>query len=232
LYGLKTTPAVPECKEESDRVLYPGLYAHEVSQDRSKNGIPYHKEVLFWYTEFAKQMKTHSYVQKEGTEEHVNYLISLTESEFPSYEVKPEEKIKWGTLLSGVLGQSSMSHGTLKDQSVGKWRREKKCDGNKMVLLDGSMGRHLCLNGLPHEEGTLFRKIWSAAALAEPKYHDLIIKAHVDYIESGSQIITTNSYATQPKYYAEAYGEDRFEELMLAHAKVGLFYKFVIFFTK
>ena len=25
LYGLKTTPAVPECKEESDRVLYPGM---------------------------------------------------------------------------------------------------------------------------------------------------------------------------------------------------------------
>ena len=228
MYGLKTTPAVPECKEESDRVLYPGLYAHEVSQHRTKNGIPYHKEVLFWYSEFAKQMKNHPYVEKEGTEEHVNYLITLTESEFPSYEVKPEENIKWGKLLSGVLGQSSMSHGTLKDQSVGKWRLDKKCSGTKMVLLDGSMGRHLCLNGLPHEEGTLFRQIWSAAALAESKYHDLIIKAHMDYIESGSQIITTNSYATQPKYYAEAYGESIYGELMLTHAKVSLLYDVTI----
>ena len=85
MYVQKTTQAVPDCKEESDRVLYPGLYAHEVSEDRKKKGIPYHKEVLFWYTEFAKEIKKHSYVQKEGTEEHVDYLISLTESEFPSY---------------------------------------------------------------------------------------------------------------------------------------------------
>ena len=203
-------------------MLYPGLYAHEVSQDRKKNGIPYHKEVLFWYTEFAKQMKVHHYVQKQGTAEHVDYLINLTESEFPSYEVKPEEKIKWGKLLSGVLGQSSMSHGTLKDQSMGSWSLNKKHKQNKMVLLDGSMGRHLCLNGLPHEEGTLFRKIWSAAALADSQYHDLVVEAHMDYIASGSQIITTNSYATQPNYYMEAYGETSYEELMLSHAKVRL----------
>ena len=225
MHGLKTTPAVPECHEESDRVLYPGLYAHEVSQDRTKNGIPYHKEVLFWYTQFAETMKKHPYVIREGTAEHAEYLINLIKSEFPSYDVQPTEKIKWGALLSGVLGQSSMSHGTLKDQSTGQWRKtnkdkEKYCE-NQMILLDGSMGRHLCLNGLPHEEGTLFRKIWSAAALADSKYHDLIIKAHMDYIESGSQIITTNSYATQPKYYADAFGEEDYEELMLKHAKVN-----------
>jgi hypothetical protein len=31
--------------------------------------------------------------------------------------------------------------------------------------LDGGVGRTLCANGLPTEEGSLFRKIWSAAAL-------------------------------------------------------------------
>ena len=227
LYGLKTTPVVPECKDESDRVLYPGLYAHEVSQERNKNGIPYHKEVLFWYSEFAQQMKKHPYVIKEGTGEAVDCLIKLTKSGFPSYEIKEEEKMKWSKMLSGVLGQSSMSHGGgLKDQSMGRWKSnvKGKTGGSEtnMVLLDGSMGRHLCLHGLPHEEGTLFRKIWSAAALAEPKYHDLIIKAHMDYIQAGSHIITTNSYATQPNYYTEAYGEHDYESLMLEHAKVLL----------
>ena len=32
-----------------DRVMYPGLNAHEVEQDRRKNGIPYHPEVLEWF---------------------------------------------------------------------------------------------------------------------------------------------------------------------------------------
>ena len=218
MFGLKTTPAVPECRDESDRVLYPGLYAHEMCQERTKNGIPYHKEVLFWYTEFANQMKTHSYVQKEGTEKDVDCLINLANTKFPSYQVKPEEKIKWKKMLSGVLGQSSMSHGGLKDQSMGKWRAAKKDE--KMVLLDGSVGRQMCLNGLPHGEGTLFTKIWSASALADPQYNDLVIKAHMEYIEAGSKIITTNSYGTQPHYYEEAFGKETYEELMLSHAKV------------
>ena len=42
----------------------------------------------------------------------------------------------------------------------------------------------------------------------------------MDYIESGSTIITTNSYATQPNYYVGAYGKD-YEQTMLEHAKVS-----------
>ncbi len=32
-----------------ERVMYPGLNAHEVERDRRKNGIPYHPEVLEWF---------------------------------------------------------------------------------------------------------------------------------------------------------------------------------------
>lgn len=35
------------------RVLYPGLNAHEVEQDRRKNGIPYHPEVLQWFAKLC-----------------------------------------------------------------------------------------------------------------------------------------------------------------------------------
>ena len=120
-------------------------------------------------------------------------------------------------VFSGVLGQSSMSHGTFKDQSIGKWQVK---DSN-LTLIDGSVGRLLCINGLPHGEGTLFKKIWAAAALADEKYHHLIVQAHMDYILVGSQIITTNSYGTQPKYYVEAFGETEYEGLMLKHAKIS-----------
>ena len=214
LYGLKTTPPVPEYHEESDRVLYPGLYAHEVSEERLKNGIPYHKEVLFWYKCFADQMKSHPNHQ----EDEVKTLISLI-NEFPSYDITEEEQKQWQSLLSGVLGNSSMSHGgSLKDQSGGKWKGGSK---SNLKLMDGSMGRLLCINGLPHGEGTLFKKIWAAAALADPKYHELIVKAHMEYILAGSQIICTNSYGTQPNYYAEAYGQDKYKSLMLEHAKIS-----------
>ena len=81
----------------------------------------------------------------------------------------------------------------------------------------------MCINGLPHGEGTLFRKLWAAAALADEKYHQLIVKAHMDFIEAGSQIITTNSYAVQPNYYSTAYGEEAYEGFMLEHAKVSAY---------
>ena len=194
-----------------------------MSEERNRNGIPYHKEVLFWYTEFANQMKNNSYVQQQGTEKDVDYLMQLAKSKFPSYQIKLEEKIRWEKMLSGVLGQSSMSHGgALKDQSMGKWKASS--NEGKMVLLDGSIGRQMCLNGLPHGEGTLFTKIWSAAALADQKYNCLVVKSHLDYIEAGSQIITTNSYGTQPHYYEDAFGTETYEKLMLSHAKVSIIF--------
>ena len=111
-----------------------------------------------------------------------------------------------------------MSHGTtLKDQSAGKWKAK---DSNSLTLLDGSMGRTMCINGLPTHEGSLFRKLWAASALADPKYHSLIVKTHMDFIENGSQIITTNSYGTQPNYYMSAYEKGEYFAIMCEHAKV------------
>lgn len=42
----------------------------------------------------------------------------------------------------------------------------------------------------------------------------------MDFIKAGSQIITTNSYATQPNYYMSAYGKDAYMKIMYEHAKV------------
>ena len=68
---------------------------------------------------------------------------------------------------------------------------------------------------------SLFTKIWSAAALAEPQYHEEVIKAHIEYIRSGSEILSTNSYGVQPNYYKKAFGNDAYENLMVEHAKLS-----------
>ena len=54
----------------------------------------------------------------------------------------------------------------------------------------------------------------------DPQYHELIVKTHMDFIESGSQIISTNSYATQPNYYMSAFEKEDYMRLMCEHAKV------------
>ena len=50
----------------------------------------------------------------------------------------------------------------MSNQLAKKWTAK---DSRPLTLLDGGVGRTLCANGLPTEEGSLFRKIWSAAAL-------------------------------------------------------------------
>jgi len=48
---LRTAPPAPG----QERVLYPGLNAHEVELDRRANGIPYHPEVLEWFAGLADE---------------------------------------------------------------------------------------------------------------------------------------------------------------------------------
>ena len=100
-------------------------------------------------------------------------------------------------------------------------------EGNLKMLLLIKSGYYIVPNsstalikGLPTEDGTLFKKIWAAAALVDPQYHELIVKTHMDFIESGSQIISTNSYATQPNYYMSAFEKEDYMRLMCEHAKV------------
>jgi S-methylmethionine-dependent homocysteine/selenocysteine methylase len=84
------------------------------------------------------------------------------------------------------------------------------------------MGNYIRASHIPQGEGSLYSKIWSAAALADAEYHDIIIKTHMEYIKSGSNVITTNSYAIQPNYYFKAFGEKEYEELMEKHAKLSV----------
>ncbi|WP_199267042.1 homocysteine S-methyltransferase family protein [Pseudomonas sp.] len=68
-----------------------------------------------------------------------------------------------------------------------------------VVILDGGMGRELQRRGAPFRQPE-----WSALALGEAP--DAVRDVHTAYIDSGSQVITTNSYAVVPFHI----GEERF----------------------
>ena len=63
---------------------------------------------------------------------------------------------------------------------------------SQVRILDGGMGQTLLAKGLK-PKGSL----WSATALIDEKYHQLIIDAHLDYINSGAEVIVTNNFAAR-----------------------------------
>ncbi|MAE50268.1 MAG: homocysteine S-methyltransferase [Micavibrio sp.] len=69
----------------------------------------------------------------------------------------------------------------------------------RYILLDGGMGRELERMGAPFKQPE-----WSALALMEAP--DSVYQAHINFIESGAEVITTNAYAVIPYHI----GEERF----------------------
>ena len=63
---------------------------------------------------------------------------------------------------------------------------------SRIRVLDGGMGQHLLTKGLK-TKGSL----WSATALIDEKYHDLVIDSHLDFIKSGADVIITNNFSTK-----------------------------------
>ena len=63
---------------------------------------------------------------------------------------------------------------------------------SKIRILDGGMGQELLAQGLK-AMGTL----WSATALIDKKYHQLVIDTHLDFIKSGADVIVTNNFSAR-----------------------------------
>lgn len=72
---------------------------------------------------------------------------------------------------------------------------------DKVVVLDGGMGRELKRMGAPFRQPE-----WSALALMEAP--ETVVAAHRAFIEAGAEVITTNSYAVVPFHI----GEERFAQ--------------------
>lgn len=77
---------------------------------------------------------------------------------------------------------------------------------DRPTLLDGGMGRELRMRGVP-----ILDTIWSANALLVAP--DMVRAVHVDYLEAGAEIITTNSYGIIRSELAKEGVEHRFAEL-------------------
>ena len=75
-------------------------------------------------------------------------------------------------------------------------------------ILDGGMGQELLARGMK-PNGTL----WSANALLQDKYHQLLLDTHLDFIKAGAEVIVTTTFTTRKTRLRDNNVEDKFEYL-------------------
>jgi len=83
----------------------------------------------------------------------------------------------------------------------------------KTRILDGGMGQALLSKGLK-AKGSL----WSASALIDKKYHQLVVDTHLDFIKSGADVIVTNNFSARRIRMIENKVEEHFN---FANKKAG-----------
>ena len=59
-------------------------------------------------------------------------------------------------------------------------------------ILDGGMGQELLAKGLI-SKGTL----WSASALLDKQFHQLVVDVHLSFIDAGAEVILTNTFSAR-----------------------------------
>ena len=84
-------------------------------------------------------------------------------------------------------------------------------------ILDGGMGQELLARGL-EANGTL----WSANALLNDKYHDLLLNTHLDFIKAGAEVIVTATFTTRRKRLKDNNIEEKFEYLNKKAGEIAL----------
>ena len=84
-------------------------------------------------------------------------------------------------------------------------------------IMDGGMGQLLLEKGMI-SKGTL----WSAGALVDEKYHDLLIDCHLSYINSGADVIVTNTFSCRKFRLKENNIEDQFKYLNKKACKLAI----------
>ena len=78
----------------------------------------------------------------------------------------------------------------------------------KTRILDGGVGQELLARGM-EPNGTL----WSANALLQEKYHQLLLDTHLDFIKSGAEVIVTATFTTRRLRLRDNNVEDKFKYL-------------------
>ena len=84
-------------------------------------------------------------------------------------------------------------------------------------VLDGGMGQELLARGMK-ANGTL----WSANAILDENYHQLLRETHRDFIKAGADVIVTSTFTTRRKRLRENNIEDKFEYLNKKAGEIAL----------
>ena len=84
-------------------------------------------------------------------------------------------------------------------------------------ILDGGMGQELLARGMK-PNGTL----WSANALLNSEYHELVKSTHKDFVKAGAEVIVTTTFTTRRKRLSENNIEDKFEYLNKKAGEIAL----------
>lgn len=83
-------------------------------------------------------------------------------------------------------------------------------------ILDGGVGKYMQTIGLP-----VNTQLWSAHALIESKYNPLVVRVHKEYLEAGSNVITTSNYAVIPGYLRKVNLSEQIEPLTKLAVKLA-----------
>jgi len=88
---------------------------------------------------------------------------------------------------------------------------------SKTRILDGGMGQELLKRGLK-PQGTL----WSASALIEEKYHQLVTDTHLDFINAGADVIVTATFTARRVRLIQNKCEEHFERINTKAVELAL----------
>jgi S-methylmethionine-dependent homocysteine/selenocysteine methylase len=83
-------------------------------------------------------------------------------------------------------------------------------------ILDGGMGQELLARGMK-PNGTL----WSANAILDENYHQLLQDTHRDFVKAGAEVIVTTTFTTRRKRLRENNVEDKFEYLNIKAGEIA-----------
>ena len=83
-------------------------------------------------------------------------------------------------------------------------------------ILDGGMGQELLARGMK-PKGTL----WSANALLDENYHQLLSNTNRDFIKSGAEVIVTTTFTTRRKRLRDNNVEEKFEYLNIKAGQIA-----------
>ena len=87
----------------------------------------------------------------------------------------------------------------------------------KTRILDGGMGQELLARGMK-PNGTS----WSANAVLNSEYHELVERTHKDFVKAGAEVIVTTTFTTRRKRLSENNIEDKFEYLNKKAGEIAL----------